>query len=121
MAWFSCICETQLDESTQANQQPRDPSTDGVPYGHPPTEPQGDGFFQPIVQPIESEPTLQIGYHPDKIATVAVAACAKREQLHVRMNCVTTIAKSNLHLYVSKPSFLLQISVVYPSLKFVCC
>lgn len=60
LPWFSCICETQLDES-KANQQLWDPSTHGVPYGHPPTEPQGDGFFQPIVQPIESEPTLQIG------------------------------------------------------------
>ncbi|XP_074566713.1 agamous-like MADS-box protein MADS4 [Curcuma longa] len=63
----------RLDES-KANQQLWDPSTHGVPYGHPPTEPQGDGFFQPIVQPIESEPTLQIGYHPDQIATVAAAA-----------------------------------------------
>ncbi|XP_074561043.1 agamous-like MADS-box protein MADS4, partial [Curcuma longa] len=64
----------RLDESTQANQQLWDPSADGIPYGRPQFQPQGDGFFQPIVQQIESESTLQIGYHPDQIATIAATA-----------------------------------------------
>ncbi|XP_042473619.1 agamous-like MADS-box protein MADS4 [Zingiber officinale] len=64
----------RLNESPQANQQLWDPSTDGIPYGRPQLQPQGDGFFQPIVQQIECEPTLQIGYHPDQIATIAATA-----------------------------------------------
>ncbi|XP_042466597.1 agamous-like MADS-box protein MADS4 isoform X2 [Zingiber officinale] len=57
----------RLDESTQANQQLWDPTAHAVAYGRQQPQPQGDGFFQPI----ECEPTLQIGYHPDQMALAA--------------------------------------------------
>ncbi|KAG6531773.1 hypothetical protein ZIOFF_001096 [Zingiber officinale] len=57
----------RLDESSQANQQLWDPSAHAVAYGRQQPQPQGDGFFQPI----ECEPTLQIGYHPDQMAIAA--------------------------------------------------
>nr|ALB09087.1 SEP3b MADS-box protein [Alpinia hainanensis] len=57
----------RLDESTQANQQLWDPTAHAVAYGRQQPQPQGDGFFQPI----ECEPTLQIGYHPDQMAIAA--------------------------------------------------
>ncbi|CAD5169253.1 agamous-like MADS-box protein MADS4 [Musa acuminata AAA Group] len=59
----------RLEESNQANQQQLwDPNT----YGRQQPQPQGDGFFQPI----DCEPTLQIGYHPDQMAIAAAAAAA---------------------------------------------
>ncbi|KAG6524608.1 hypothetical protein ZIOFF_014542 [Zingiber officinale] len=61
------IRSTRLDESTQANQQLWDPTAHAVAYGRQQPQPQGDGFFQPI----ECEPTLQIGYHPDQMALAA--------------------------------------------------
>lgn len=54
---FIMTREMQLDESTQANQQLWDPNAHAVAYGRQQPQPQGDGFFQPI----ECEPTLQIG------------------------------------------------------------
>ncbi|OAY77778.1 Agamous-like MADS-box protein AGL, partial [Ananas comosus] len=54
----------RLEESNQASQQQVwDPNAHAVGYGRQAAQPQGDGFFQPI----ECEPTLQIGYHPDQI------------------------------------------------------
>lgn len=48
----------QLEESNQASQQQVwDPNAHAVGYGRQAAQPQGDGFFQPI----ECEPTLQIG------------------------------------------------------------
>lgn len=58
-AWFCFVLEIkQLEESNQANQQQLwDPNAHAVAYGRQQPQPQGDGFFQPI----ECEPTLQIG------------------------------------------------------------
>ncbi|CAL9117911.1 unnamed protein product [Musa textilis] len=63
----------RLEESSEADkQQLWDPNTHDVAYGRQQPQPQGDGFFQPI----ECEPTLQIGYHPDQMAIAAAAAAA---------------------------------------------
>ncbi|CAL9136768.1 unnamed protein product, partial [Musa textilis] len=60
----------RLDEGNQANQQQLwDPNAHAVAYCRHQPQPQGDGFFQPI----ECEPTLQIGYHPDQMAIAAAA------------------------------------------------
>ncbi|XP_038986892.1 agamous-like MADS-box protein AGL9 homolog isoform X4 [Phoenix dactylifera] len=59
----------RLEESNQATQQQVwDPNAHAVGYGRQPPQPQGDGFYQPI----ECEPTLHIGYHPEQI-TIAAA------------------------------------------------
>ncbi|XP_064937760.1 agamous-like MADS-box protein MADS4 [Musa acuminata AAA Group] len=58
----------RMDEGNQANQQQLwDPNAHAVAYCRHQPQPQGDGFFQPI----ECEPTLQIGYHPDQMAIAA--------------------------------------------------
>ncbi|CAD5166384.1 unnamed protein product [Musa acuminata subsp. malaccensis] len=60
----------RMDEGNQANQQQLwDPNAQAVAYCRHQPQPQGDGFFQPI----ECEPTLQIGYHPDQMAIAAAA------------------------------------------------
>ncbi|XP_050208169.1 agamous-like MADS-box protein MADS4 isoform X2 [Mercurialis annua] len=41
-------------------------SAQEVEYGRQAAQSQGDGFFHPL----DCEPTLQIGYHPDQIAVV---------------------------------------------------
>ncbi|KAJ8475764.1 hypothetical protein OPV22_019491 [Ensete ventricosum] len=63
------------ESSSEADQQQLwDPNTDAVAYGRQQQQPQpeGDGFFQPI----ECEPTLQIGYHPEQMAIAAAAVAA---------------------------------------------
>lgn len=55
---FMVCTYMQLEESNQASQQQVwDPNAHAVGYGRQAAQPQGDGFFQPI----ECEPTLQIG------------------------------------------------------------
>ncbi|XP_073013701.1 agamous-like MADS-box protein AGL9 homolog isoform X2 [Typha latifolia] len=58
----------RLEEYSRANQQQLwDPRAHAVEYSRQATNPQGDVFFQPI----ECEPTLHIGYHPDQITLAA--------------------------------------------------
>ncbi|KAJ8458063.1 hypothetical protein OPV22_030989 [Ensete ventricosum] len=54
----------RMDEGNQANQQQLwDPNAHAVAYCRHQPQPQGDGFFQPI----ECEPTLQIGQAKERV------------------------------------------------------
>nr|BAM34478.1 MADS-box transcription factor [Alstroemeria ligtu subsp. ligtu] len=60
----------RLEESSHPNQQQvwDHNAHSAAGYAREQAQPQGDGFFHPL----ECEPTLQIGYHPDQI-TIASA------------------------------------------------
>nr|ADC79706.1 SEPALLATA3-like protein [Euptelea pleiosperma] len=57
----------RLEEGSQANPHQWDLSAHGVGYGRQQPQAQGEGFYHPL----ECEPTLQIGYHPDQITVAA--------------------------------------------------
>nr|ACA24481.1 agamous-like 9 protein 1 [Glycine max] len=50
-------------EEFQINPLQLNPSAEDMGYGRHPGQPQGHALFQPL----ECEPTLQIGYHPDPV------------------------------------------------------
>ncbi|KAL4319147.1 hypothetical protein GQ457_18G022720 [Hibiscus cannabinus] len=62
----------RLIEIYQVNSLQLNPNVEDVGYGRQPAHhhhhhhPQDDGFFHPL----ECEPTLQIGYHPDPISAI---------------------------------------------------
>ncbi|KAH7683200.1 MADS box transcription factor domain-containing protein [Dioscorea alata] len=60
----------RLDESNQASHQQQvwEANAQAVEYARQASQNHGDGFFHPL----DCEPTLQIGYHPDQI-TIAAA------------------------------------------------
>uniref|UniRef100_A0A368UGH5 Uncharacterized protein n=1 Tax=Glycine max TaxID=3847 RepID=A0A368UGH5_SOYBN len=53
-------------EEFQINPLQLNPSAEDMGYGRHPGQPQGHALFQPL----ECEPTLQIGYHPDPVSVV---------------------------------------------------
>ncbi|XP_002514893.2 agamous-like MADS-box protein MADS4 isoform X2 [Ricinus communis] len=57
----------RLVEGYQVNAMQLNPSAEDVGFGRQAAQPQGDGFFHPL----DCEPTLQIGYHPDQIVVTA--------------------------------------------------
>nr|BAU88528.1 SEPALLATA-like gene [Tricyrtis sp. Shinonome] len=58
----------RLEESDRANQQAWEQSAHGAGYARQQPQGQNEGFFHPL----DCEPTLQIGYHPDQIIIASV-------------------------------------------------